>query len=186
VLGAFPDQVPWVLEQYGRIWEHEAQCQAQGLSAAQRLDYHRTHSLPVMEQIRAWGQAQLDSGAVEVNSGLGKAIAYFERHFEPLTAVCRLEGAKLDNNRLEAMLKLVIRGRKNALFFKTLAGAAIADVLTSLIATSELAGINTFEYLIVLQRHAAEVKRQPERWLPWNYQVTLAAADATYASQKAA
>jgi hypothetical protein len=65
------------------------------------------------------------------------------------------------------------------LFFKTLAGAAVSDVLTSLIATSEKAGINTFDYLIVLQRHAEAVKRQPEFWLPWNYAQTLAALAPT-------
>ena len=39
----------------------------------------------------------------------------------------------------------------------TAAGAAIADVLTSLIATCETIGINTFDYLGVLQRHAETV-----------------------------
>lgn len=76
---------------------------------------------------------------------------------------------------LNQALKRVIRGRKNALFFKTSAGAAIADVITSVVATAYQAGINVFEYLIVLQRHAEAVKAQPECWLPWNYQTTLEA-----------
>ena len=29
------------------------------------------------------------------------------------------EGAKLDNNRMEAQLKLIVRGRKNFSFYKT-------------------------------------------------------------------
>jgi transposase len=169
----FPDQVPDVLEQYARIWLHERQCQ--GLSPAQRLAYHREQSLPVMEQLRDGFQRQLDSGDVEANSGLGQAIGYFLRHYAGLTAFCRFEAAPLDNNPLEQALKLVIRGRKNALFFKTPAGAAIADVITSVVATAHHAGINTFDYLIALQRHADAVKAQPERWLPWNYHTAVEA-----------
>lgn len=174
--GHFPQPVAWVLERYARIWDNDSHCQQASLSPAQRLDYHRQQSLPVMEQLRHWGQQQLDSQAVEANSALGQAIGYFLRHFEGLTAFCRLENAPLDNNPLEQALKLIIRGRKNALFFKTPAGAAIADVITSVVATAYQAGINVFDYLVVLQRHAERVKDQPQRWLPWNYQATLGAA----------
>jgi len=41
-------------------------------------------------------------------------------------------------------LKLIVRGRKNAYFYKTLAGAEVGDVLTSVIATCELNGVNLF------------------------------------------
>jgi transposase len=128
-----------------------------------------------MEQLRDWAQQQLATGEVQANSSLGQAIGYFHRHFQGLTAFCRLEGAPLDNNPMEQALKLIIRGRKNALFFKTPAGAAIADVITSVVATAHQAGINAFDYLIALQRHAEAVKRQPERWLPWNYQANAKA-----------
>jgi len=171
----FPDQVTAVLEHYALIWENERHCQDQALLPAQRLAYHREHSRPVMEQIRDGGQRQLASGEVEANSGLGQAIGYFTRHYEGLTAFCRLEGAPIDNNRMEQALKLIIRGRKNALFFKTPAGAAIADVITSVVATAHHAGINAFDYLVALQRHTDAVKRQPEHWLPWNYQATVEA-----------
>jgi hypothetical protein len=179
----FPEAVAQVLDDYALIWVHDDHCREQPLSAAERLAYHQQHSLPVMEGLREWGRQQFDSGAVEANSALGKAIRYFLRHYQGLTAFCHVAGAKLDNNELEATLKLIIRHRKNALFFKTLAGAAVADTLTSLIATCEKASVNAFDYLVVLQRHAAAVKQQPARWLPWTYQATLAAISA---EQKAA
>lgn len=175
VFAQFPDQVAWVLEQYALIWQHETHCQEGKLTPAQRLAYHKAHSLPVMKELREWAQQQLDSGAAEANSGLGKAISYYLRHYDGLTAFCRIESAQIDNNLMEQALKLVIRNRKNALFFKTLAGAAIADVLLSLIATAAQAKINVFEYLIVLQQHAQAVKQNPQLWLPWNYQNTLQA-----------
>ena len=173
VINQFPDQVPWVLERYGLIWDHDEYCKLHGLSDQQRLDYHQQQSLPVMEQLRDWGQQQLKHEIIEEHSGLGQAIQYFLRHYDELSGFCRFLGAQLDNNTMEATLKLVIRGRKNALFFKTLAGAAIADTLMSLIATCDRAGINAFEYLIALQRHSREVKADPQAWLPWSYQNTL-------------
>ena len=117
---------------------------------------------------------RLANNRVEANSGLGQAIGYFERHFAGLTMFCQVIDAHPSITiAMEQALKLILRGRKNSLFFKTPAGAAIADVITSVIATAYHAEINVFDYLIVLQRHADEVKRQPESWLPWNYQATL-------------
>jgi transposase len=105
---------------------------------------------------------------VEENSGLGKAIRYFNNHFDGLTCFSRVEGAMLDNNLMEAMLKLIVRNRKNAGFFKTVSDAAIGDVITSLIATEAI--VNPVDYFNVVQRNADDVKAHPEKYLPWNYQ----------------
>lgn len=186
VIDHFPDKIPWVLERYALIWKHDDHCKEHHYCDQQRLDYHRQHSLAVMEQLRDWGQDQLETHKVETNSSLGKAIAYFLRHFEGLTAFCQWPGVTLDNNEMEATLKLIIRGRKNSLFFKSLAGAAVADALTSLIATCDKAEVNTFEYLVALQRHAQVVKRQPQLWLPWNYHQTLEALETEKACSQSA
>jgi hypothetical protein len=44
-----------------------------------------------------------------------------------------------------------------------------ADVFMSLIHTCELCGVNAFDYLTELERHADELSSQPQDWLPWNY-----------------
>ena len=64
--------------------------------------------------------------------------------------------------------------RKNALFYKTLNGAGVGDLFMSLIHTCELNGVNPFDYLTELKRHAEELKRTPSEWMPWNYRETLA------------
>ena len=43
----------------------------------------------------------------------------------------------------------------------------------SLIHTCELNGANPFHYLIELQKHPAELVKNPAAWMPWNYQETL-------------
>ena len=101
-----------------------------------------------------------------------KKIAVYAKLFAILSNTsyfCNLEGVKIDNNRIEAMLKIVVRDRKNAMFHKTLLGATIGDVITSVIATASEAGINVFDYFTTLQRENERVKAKPENYLPWNY-----------------
>jgi hypothetical protein len=64
--------------------------------------------------------------------------------------------------------------RKNALFYRTLNGAQVGDLFMSLIHTCQLCGVNSFDYLVELQRHARELAACPTEWMPWNYRETLA------------
>lgn len=173
VFAQFPDEVESVLNRYKVIWIHDDETKKQAMSDAERLAYHREHSLPVMAQIRQWGEDQLDQEHVEENSSLGKAIRYFVKHYDGLICFCTVKGAKIDNNEMEAQLKVIVRGRKNSSFFKTLAGAAVADVITSMIATCVRAQVNPFDYFNAVQRHQDQVKSNPEAWLPWNYPLNL-------------
>ena len=49
----------------------------------------------------------------------------------------------------------------------------MGDLFMSLIRADELNGVNPFDYLIELQRHAGELKRVPSEWMPWSYRDTL-------------
>ena len=86
-----------------------------------------------------------------------------------LSISAELQVQKIDNNQVEAMLKIVVRDRKNAMFHKTLLGATIGDVVTSVIATASESGINVFDYFTTLHRDSKQVKAHPENYLPWNY-----------------
>ena len=85
----------------------------------------------------------------------------------------RLEGAPLDNNAMEQGLKIPIRGRNNWMFYKNTYGAYIGGVLTSVIYTCMLSGINPLHYLVVLQEYKNQIVKKPQAWLPWNYQKAL-------------
>ena len=122
-----------------------------------------------MEKLQQWMEAQLAQHLVEPNSGLGKAITYFLRHWKGLTAFLREAGAPLDNNLCERALKRAVLHRKNALFYRTLHGSEVGDLFMSLIHTCELADANPFDYLTQLQRHAGELVANPSAWMPWNY-----------------
>jgi hypothetical protein len=95
-------------------------------------------------------------------------------HGLKLTLFLRQPGAPIDNNIVERALKKAILNRKNALFHKTLNGAAAGDLFMNLIQTCELNWANPCDYLTELQRHAEELTRYPAEWMPWNYRETLA------------
>jgi hypothetical protein len=178
VVDNFPMECRYVLETLGEVYGNDEVAWEQGMRAAERLAYHQERSGPLMEGLRQWGEQQLAEHKVEPNSGLGKAIRYLLKHWEKLTLFLRREGAPLDNNICERALKKAILHRKNALFYKTRNGARVGDLFMSLIHTCELCGANSFDYLTELQRHAAELRRNPRKWMPWNYRATLERTDA--------
>ena len=178
VAGAFPEECAYVLEQLAKVYQHDAEARRQGLSPSQRLEYHQEHSEPVMAALETWMQEQLDERRVEPNSGLGKAIAYMQNHWDGLTLFLREPGAPLDNNLCERALKKAILHRKNALFFKTQNGARVADLYMSFIHTCELNEVNPFDYLVALLQHHEALAQAPADWMPWSYRAALAALGA--------
>jgi transposase len=127
-----------------------------------------------MEVLFAWLNQQFKEKNVEPNSGLGKAFSYMLKRWERLTLFLRVAGAPLDNNLCEQILKRAILHRKNALFYKTQHGADIGDMFMSLIHTCYLNDVNTFEYLTEIQKHAADMCKNPSLWMPWNFRETIA------------
>jgi len=163
----YPAECAVVLEAVGKVYGNEAA--TVGLSDEQRLAYHQEQSGPVMQELKEWLEAQFAQRLVEPNSNLGQALHYWLKHWEELTVWLREPGTPLDNNEAERALKQYILLRKNSLFFKTEHGAAVGDVLASLIQTCRLNGINAWDYLVTLIRQKAEARRQPSLYLPWNY-----------------
>jgi transposase len=169
----FPDECGYVIEQLSFVYKYDAETKEKNMTADERLAHHQAHSAPVMEALKTWMQAQFDERKVEPNSALGGAIRYMQNHWKALTQFLSVSGAHLDNNLVERALKLAIRTRKNAMFYKTIHGAFVASLFLSLIATCELADKNPVHYLIALQENKSDVFKHPDLWLPWNYESTL-------------
>jgi transposase len=173
VIEHFPEECRYVLETLGKVYKNDEVARERNLSPQERLQFHQAESGPLMEELKRWLSRQFEERRVEPNSGLGEAISYMLRHWEKLTLFLRKPGAPLDNNVCERALKLAILHRKNALFYKTENGAHVGDLFMSLIHTCRLGGIDSFDYLTELQRHAAELASDPAKWMPWNYREML-------------
>ena len=176
VAGSFPEECTYVIETLAEVYKIDKTVKEEKLMPHERLQYHQANSGPLMEQLHEWMTDQMDNRKTEPNSGLGKAILYMLKHWEPLTLFLRVEDAPLDNNVCERALKRAILHRKNSLFYKTLRGARVGDIFMSLIHTCKLQNINPFDYLVALQKHHIEVSEEPRQWLPWNYKTALDAS----------
>jgi len=101
--------------------------------ALYQIMHHQARSGPVMGELREWIEKQFADKHVEPNSSLGQALRYVLKHWDGLTKFLSVAGAPLDNNLAERVLKRFVLMRKNSLFYKTEHGAAIGDILLSLI-----------------------------------------------------
>jgi len=173
IFDRFPDHCRHVIETLKGVYANDAIARQQKLSAEQRLLFHQAHSGPTMKELHVWLEAQFAQRLVEPNSALGVAISYLLKRWDKLTLFLRQAGAPLDNNICERALKVAIRHRKNSLFYKTCHGAHVGDIFMSLIHTCELGGVNPFDYLTELERHAADLALSPQDWMPWNYRESV-------------
>jgi hypothetical protein len=173
LLDVFPQECQFIIECISDVYRHEAHCKQHQFSPAARLKYHQTHSAPLMAALKTYLTNLWLYGKVEHNGALGKAIRYMLKRWSAITRFLSVENCPLDNSLCERAIKVLIRYRKNSLFYRTLQGALCGNTLMSLIHTAIKNNINAFDYLNALQIHAKAVALSPQDFLPWNYQTTL-------------
>jgi hypothetical protein len=164
---AFPDECKRVLDDVAVIYRNDDK--TTGKAVAERLACHQKHAEPMMVALRAWIDEQFAERRVEPNSSLGKALTYVLTHWAGLTRFLEDGRAPLDSNAVERILRLAVLNRKNILFYRTEHGAAVGDIIASLVETSRLNQIGAWDYLLALVRNARSVRAAPAAWLPWPY-----------------
>ena len=174
---SFPKECSYVLKTLEKVYANDAYTKEMSMSPEERLKYHQDNSTALMEDLKTWLKSQLEEKNIEPNSSLGEAISYMLKHYKQMTLFLRVPKAPLDNNLCERLLKKAILHRKNSLFYKTEYGAYVGDLFMSLIHTCNLCKANPFEYLKALQENSSLLCNNPEKWMPWNYQDMLNAAE---------
>jgi len=164
---SFPEECAHVLDHIRELYATDAG--AKKMTPSERLALHQEQSGPVLERLRAWIEAGLAERAIEPNSSLGAAVQYLLNAWTQLTEVLRTPGVPLDNNEAERIVKVVARQRKNSLFYATVAGAGIGDVLQSVMTTCVLNGVDPLAYLTAVGRTPDAVRSDPEGWAPWRW-----------------
>lgn len=170
----FPEEVNYVIQKLAQVYKNEKTARQEGMSAEERLAFHREKSGPVLEELKAWMKKKREKKEVEENSGLGQAIQYMEKRWDALTRFLEVPGAPLDNNVAERALKKAILHRKNALFYHSERGAWVGDTFMSILYTAQEAGVNALEYLEDLLENHKAVAEDPDPWLPWKWAETRA------------
>ena len=173
VNSSFPKECSYVLKTLEKVYRNDAYTKEKDMDAEQRLKYHQDNSAKLMEDLKTWLTSQIGDKKVEPNSSLGQAISYMLKHFKGMTLFLRVPKAPLDNNLCEQVLKKAILHRKNSLFYKTEQGVYIGDLFMSIIHTCNICKANPFNYLKTLQEHSSLIAKNPEKWMPWNFQEML-------------
>ena len=169
----FPEESRYVIDILAKVYHHDAVAKERGMSPDERLTFHQQNSGPLLTDLKDWMETKLRDKAIEPNSGMGKAFDYMLKRWDKLTRFLTLPDAPLDNNICERALKMIIRHRKNSLYYRTERGAWVGDLFMSFIHTCDLMGVNAFEYLTALLQNGPKLAADPGRWMPWNYKQTL-------------
>jgi transposase len=165
----FPDLCKRVLKSFTKIYCFEKYATEKGLSVEQRHKLRRIHSRSVLRALKKWFESAEKNKFFEPNSRFGDAVAYFNKYYDRLLKYTEIPSAPIDNNIAERALKMVVLRRKVSMFFKTMHGAEICDILTSLIYNCSQNGVPVFEYLRKALENQEDVKNNPEKWLPWDF-----------------
>ena len=173
IVSCWPKECINVVSAFDLVFLNDKIARKENLSSQARLELHQNKSAPLMTQMKSYCDGLMVTKQVEPNSSLGKAIQYLDNHWEGLTLFLRIPDVPVSNNENERQLKRAVLNRKNAYFFKTEAGAKIADILLSTIETCILNKINPYNYLIDIQKNVHQVLKDPKSWLPWNYMQAL-------------
>lgn len=148
-----------------------------GRPVEERLAVRRERSLPLVDGLRAWLEAQL--GRISQGSALAGAIRYGLRHWEGLCRYLEDGGLDIDSNPVEREIRPVVVTRKAALFAGSEGGGESWAIAATLIRTAVLNGVNPQDWLTdVLERMVrTEVASTAlATLLPWNWRTERAAA----------
>jgi hypothetical protein len=69
------------------------------------------------------------------------------------------------------MIKVIIKIRKNSLFFNNAASAAYSGVILTLLETAVQNEVSVFEYMDYLMKYKNDVIDNPKNYLPWLFKL---------------
>ena len=174
-----------VLECFREIYKNEKSCKEQNFSQENRMEYHKEFSTFYFEKIKAIFNivSEVEDNhnirdrydlpdylaADKPNGNMRKVSNYFLKRYTPLTRVLEIPNVPLDTNYVERMIKVIIRLRKNSLFFHNMSSASYSGDILSLLETAVQNEVNVFDYMTYILSNKKDVIKNPKYYLPWHY-----------------
>ena len=152
-----------MLEALREVYRFDAGTKTQKMTPATRLAHHQTHGAPVLAALKASLAEKIDGKHVEPNSGLGRAIGYMRKHWEPLHVAPPPGRRSLGKQPLRAYDQNGDHASQKQPQLQDPNGARIGDLFMSLIHPCRLSQVNPFDYLLAMANHPEEVKALPPR-----------------------
>lgn len=105
------------------------------------------HAVPVLEQFKAWMDAELNTGRILPKSEIRKAFKYTLNQWDALCRYTHEGYLSYDNNAAERLVKISALGRKNFLFVGNEHGGHNAAIHYSLVSSAKANGVEPFAWL---------------------------------------
>ena len=156
------------LKRIAALYKIEAEIRGHPAETRQAIRRERSH--PLVEELHAWLQQQLNR--VSGKSAIAEAIRYALNHWQGLIVFLDDGRIELDTNAVERAIRPVALNRKNTLFAGSDSGACHWATIMTLIQTAKLNGIEPMSYLTdILQRIVSgrTKSHELESMLPWNW-----------------
>ena len=168
---------PVAAEALRRIAElYAIEASIRGQTAKTRQGVRRARSLPLVEAMKIWLEAELNR--IPPRGGLADAIRYALTRWRALCRFLDDGRVELDNNTVERAIRPIALGRKNHLFAGSDGGAVRWAIVASLLATAKLNDVEPFAYLkdVLECLSDGHSMSRLDDLLPWNWPSSVAAA----------
>jgi hypothetical protein len=174
---SYPAEYKVAGEIYKKVFDNDDEAKAQGLTPTERMHYHREHSKPLMEQLKAMCQDKIKSKLVEPNSLLWEPLTFIINQWSRLTKFYEEPGIPLDTNLVEQTLVIPVRYLAGSFNYKNTNGSEVGDFHMSLVATAHANGVEPVAYLTECLRNHEDLAKRPEHYLPWVYRQRIRQRD---------
>lgn len=130
--------------------------------------YRQEHAKPLLEAFKFW----LDENSKKAppQSPLGQAFTYAINQWDKLNRYTNDGRLEMDNGLSERQIKPFVIGRKNWLFYNSVAGAKAAEVIYSIIESAKANNLEPYTYLRSLLTHLPNIttEKELEALIPYN------------------
>ncbi|MFQ5592436.1 MAG: transposase, partial [Phycisphaerae bacterium] len=164
-------------EVYKQVFDNDDQAKARGLAPTERMLYHREHSKPLMEKLKAMCEDKIKSKLVEPRSLLWEPLTFIINQWPRLTKFYEEPGVPLDTNLIEQALIIPVRYLAGSFNYKNQTGAEVGDRHMSLVATARANDVEPVAYLTDCLRNHEDLAQRPEHYLPWVYRERIKERD---------
>jgi len=164
-----PSEYALAGEVYKTVFDHDDEAKTRGLNPDERMLFHREHSKPLMEKLKAMCEQKLLAKLVEPNSALWEPLSFIVNQWPRLTQFYEVPGVPLDTNLVEQKLIIPVRYLAASFNYQTETGAEVGDRMMSLIATAHANGVEPVAYLTHCLRNHEQLAKRPADFLPWAY-----------------
>jgi hypothetical protein len=180
---SYPAEYAVAGEVYKKVFDHDDEAKARGLTPTERMHYHREHSKPLMEKLKTMCADKIKSKLVEPSSLLWEPLTFIINQWSRLTKFYEEPGIPLDTNLVEQQLVIPVRYLAGSFNYKTHNGAEVGDLHMSLVATARANGVEPVAYLTDCLRNHEDLAQRPQDYLPWVYRERIRERDKIPASQ---